>query len=261
MQADIFDGSAIEAALRNSGAETVIDQLTSLPADPANYAEYFPGDRRLRLEGGGTLHRAARRDSIRRYIQQSSGFFLKPQLGVLATEEDSLAVDASPGIAASAQMYAAIERRLEDSGEMQAVGLRYGFFYGPGTWYSPEGAAATHARNRRMPIIGEGSGVWSFIHVEDAVRVTAMALLCPPGIYNIVDDQPSPQSVWLPAFARFVGAPAPPVISMKDAIESGNLDGLYYATRLAGASNAKARTVLSLRPRILEWLAEMKIPS
>ena len=92
---------------------------------------------------------------------------------------------------------------------MDGVVLRYGFFYGQNTWYCPEGAAAGRARRQEIPIIGLGEGVWSFVHIEDAALATVAALTAPPGLYNVVDDDPSPVSRWLPAFSRWVGAPPP----------------------------------------------------
>jgi len=250
---DGFDAAAVEQAVRRSQAEVVIDQLTALPRDPARYAAAFAGDRRLRLEGGGNLHRAARAAGVRRYIQQASGFLLKADTG-LADESAPLATDASAGVAATAQMYADVEARLLDSGEMEGTALRYGFFYGPNTWYSPEGAAADHVRRQETPVIGRGDGVWSFVHIEDAARATVAALSAPPGIYNVVDDDPAPVGRWLPAFARWVGAPPPPQMSESEARAAVGEDAVYYGTKLSGASNAKARRTLAFEPRRLQWL-------
>ncbi len=100
---------------------------------------------------------------------------------------------------------------------MEGIALRYGFFYGPRTWYSPEGACGEQARRGQISIIGKGEGVWSFIHIEDAAHATVLALSAPKGVYHIVDDDPSPVSVWLPAFARWVGAPTPPALSESEA--------------------------------------------
>lgn len=122
---DAFDRAAVEGALCRSQTEIVIDQLTALPKDPSKYAAAFPGDRKLRIEGGGNLHRAAQRCRVSRYIQQASGFFLKAE-SELADESGQLAVDASAGVAAGAQMYAELETRLlNSSGEMEGVLLRY----------------------------------------------------------------------------------------------------------------------------------------
>jgi len=99
------------------------------------------------------------------------------------------------------------------------VALRYGFLYGPKTWYYPAAAAANAVLRQQIPVVGKGEGVSSFVHVDDAAAATVAALTADPGVYNLVDDDPSPQAVWLPAFARFVGAPPPPHISGTQAVE------------------------------------------
>ena len=248
-----FDAPALEEALRRSSAEVVIDELTALPKRPSDLAAAGPGDRKLRLEGGGNLFRAAQAAGVRRYLQQASGFFLKAGSG-LADESESLAVDATPGVAASARTYAELEKRLFSAPAMEGVALRYGFFYGPNTWYDRDGASADDVRRQQTPIIGRGEGVWSWIHIEDAALATVAALTAPAGVYNIVDDDPSPVHVWLPAFARFLGAPAPPHVTEEQARATVGEEPIYYQTRLRGASNRKAKQILNFRPRRLEWL-------
>src|SRR5262245_33383035 len=248
-----FDASAVEQALRYARAEIVIDELTSLPKDPSEMAAAAPGDRKLKIEGGRNLHRAARACGVRRYIQQASGFFLEPGSG-LADESAGLAVNASPRVAQNARAYAELEARVLNAGEMEGVALRYGFFYGPGTWYHPQGASADQARRQEGPVIGDGGGIWSWVQIEDAAVATANVLTAPPGVYNIVDDHPSPLAVWLPAFARFVGALPPPRITEEEARASAGEDAVYYATKLRGASNQKAKKAFGFEPRRLEWL-------
>lgn len=248
-----LDAPFVEQAMRAARAEIVVDQLTSLPRDPAQMAAAAPEDRRLRLEGGGHLHRAAIACGARRYVQQASAFFLEPGPG-LADESAGLAVDASPRVAASARAYAELEARALGTPEIDAVVLRYGFFYGPGTWYQPDGASADQVRRQAIPIIGQGEGVWSWVQIEDAALATANALTAPAGLYNIVDDDPSPVAVWLPAFARFVGAPPPPRVTVDQALASAGEDAVYYGTKLRGASNRKARVTFGFEPRRLEWL-------
>ena len=253
--ANAFDASVVEQALRRSEAEVVIDELTALPKRPADIPKYAPGDRKLRLKGGGNLHRAAKVCGVRRYIQQASGFFLKPGDG-LADESEGLAIDASPGVAAGARMYAELEARTLDSQTMEGVVLRYGFFYGPNTWYHPKGGAADQVRQRQFPIAGRAQGVWSFVHIEDAALATVAALTAEPGVYNIVDDDPSTVSHWLPPFARWVGAPSPSHIPELVARIVAGEDAVYYSTKLRGSSNEKARKMLNFRPRPLQWLRD-----
>lgn len=249
-----FDASAVEETLRRSAAEVVIDELTALPRDPSEMASAAEGDRKLRLEGGGNLLRAAQAAGVRRYIQQSSGFFLRAGQG-LGDESEPLAIDASPRIAASAQTYTQLESRLLNASGIEGVALRYGFFYGPNTWFSPDGASADQVRRRQTPIVGKGEGVWSWIHIDDAAVATVAALTAPAGVYNIVDDDPSPVHTWLPAFARFLGAPQPPHVTEEEARATAGEEAVYYQNKLRGASNRKAKEVLKFRPRRLEWLA------
>jgi len=147
-----------------------------------------------------------------------------------------------------------LEARASATPGIEFVALRYGFFYGLGTWYTREGDMGDQVRQQQVPIIGEGQGVYSFVHIDDAAGATAAALECPPGAYNIVDGNPSPQHVWLTAFARAAGAPAPPRVSEEEGLRTSGPDAVYYATRLRGASHEKARRELGFRPRLLEWI-------
>jgi nucleoside-diphosphate-sugar epimerase len=253
--ANALDAQAIRAAMERARPDTVIEELTSLPKHytPDEMRAAAERDRQVRIEGGGNLYDAARSVGARRYIVQSTGFFYAPGAG-LAAEEDPLAANASPAISGSVRTYMQIEERVVGGKDLQGVALRYGFFYGPGTWFTDDGDIAVQVRERKYPIAGSGQGVWSWIHVEDAAAATAAALDCAPGVYNIVDDDPSPLSVWLPAFAAAVGAPDPPRITEQEALQIAGPDSVYYATQLRGASNARAKSEMGFAPRRLEWL-------
>ena len=251
---DAFDAPAVDAALRRANAEAVIDELTSLPKSQNDMPKYAAGDRKLRIEGGGNLFRAAQANGVRRYLQQSSGFFLKAAAGALADELSPLDVNASPSVAASARTYTELEARLFSADAIEGVALRYGFFYGPKTWYHPGESAADMVMRQQNPVVGKGEGLSSFVHIHDAAIATVALLDAQPGVYNLVDDDPSPQAVWLPAFAKFVGAPAPPRMTEAEVTAIAGEDAVYYATRLSGASNAKAKRILAWKPRRLEWL-------
>jgi 2-alkyl-3-oxoalkanoate reductase len=135
--------------------------------------------------------------------------------------------------------------------------LRYGFFYGPGTWFNPDGDVAEQVRQQRFPIVGSGEGVWSWLHIEDAAIATvAAAERGNSGIYLISNDQPLAVRLWLPALATWLNAPPPPQISVEDALKAGDAVAIYYGTQMRGASNAKARRELSFRPRPLEWIGD-----
>jgi 2-alkyl-3-oxoalkanoate reductase len=252
--ANALDNDAVKAALRASSAEAVIDELTSIPKTSSELPAYAADDRKLRIEGGGNLHRAALACGVRRYIQQSSGFFLDAK-GGLADESSPLAVNASPLIAGYARMYAYLEQRVLES-SIEGVVLRYGFFYGPNTWYHPDGGAADEVRKQQFPVIVGGEAKWSFVHIEDAAHATVAALTADPGKYVVADDDPSPVGVWLPGFASFVSAPPPPFTTAEQARQIAGEDAVYYQTRLSGASKTKAKRELDFTPRRLQWLSE-----
>ncbi|HEY6342734.1 MAG TPA: NAD(P)-dependent oxidoreductase [Bryobacteraceae bacterium] len=255
--ANVLDSHAVDAVLKQVKPEAVIDELTSLPKHytQEEMRAAAERDRRIRLEGGRNLQNAAQAAGARKYIVQSTGFFYAPGPG-LAAESDPLALHASPNVAGSVRIYTQIEERVLGAKGLEGVALRYGFFYGPGTWFHAEGDIAEQVRRGQYPIAGAGQGVWSWVHIEDAAAATVAALECPPGVYNIVDDDPSALSVWLPAFAAAVGAPKPPRISEQEALEAAGPDVVYYATQLRGASNAKAKRELRFAPRHLEWLRQ-----
>jgi 2-alkyl-3-oxoalkanoate reductase len=252
--ADVLDAAAVKAAVGRIRPDVVINELTSLPRHytPTEMKAASERDHKVRVEGNMNLLAALRDAGVRRYLLQSSGFWYEPGAG-LADESVPFISTASPGVEAGARTYLELEARASATPEIEFVALRYGFFYGPGTWYTREGDIGDQLRQQQVPIIGEGEGVSSFVHIEDAAGATAAALECPPGAYNIVDGNPSPQHVWLAAFARAAGAPAPPRLSEEEALRKLGPDAVYYATRLRGASNEKARRELQFRPRPLEW--------
>lgn len=252
---DALDFEAVRKALCDIRPDAVIDELTSLPKryTPEEMRAASGRDRKLRIEGGGNVQKAAEEAGAGRYVIQSTGFFYGPGPS-LATEQDPLAVDAPAGIASSVRTYTEIERRVLSATGLKGVALRYGFFYGPGTYHDPsDGSISQQLRERKYPIIGDGQGIYSFVHVQDAASATVAALEAESGVYNVVDDTPSALAAWLPAFARSIGAPPPPKISEDDALKTAGADSVYYATRLRGASNAKAKKDLGFRPRVLEW--------
>jgi 2-alkyl-3-oxoalkanoate reductase len=254
--ADALDAASVEAAVARVQPQVVINELTSLPKHytPAEMKAAAERDSKVRIEGNVSLLAAIRRAGVRRYLLQSSGFWYATGAG-LADESVPFALDASPGVAASARTYTELEATALRVGSIECVILRYGFFYGPGTWYRKEGDIGEQVRARQLAVIGNGQGVYSFVHIEDAAAATAAAVESTPGIYNVVDDNPSPQRVWLPAFARAAGAPEPPYVTEQAAFSTAGADAVYYATRLRGASNEKAKRVLHFRPRSLEWLS------
>jgi len=259
---DALDAASIRAAIERVRPDAVINELTSLPRHytPAEMKAAAERDGRVRREGHVNLLAGMRESGVRRYVLQSSGFWYAPGPG-LADESSLLAVDASSGVAAGARTYVELESTAFRISEIDCVAMRYGFFYGPGTWYTNAGDMGEQVRRQQVPVIGAGQGVASFVHIEDAASATVTALECAPGAYNIVDDHPIQQRVWLPAFARACGAPEPLQITEQDALATSGADSVYYATRLRGASNEKARHGLNFRPRPLEWLQARTVPA
>ena len=252
---DALDAASLRSAISRVHPDAVINELTSLPRHytPAEMAAAAERDSRVRREGNVNLLAGMRDCGVRRYVLQSSGFWYAPGPG-LADESSRLAVDASPGVAGSARVYVELESTAFQASGIDSVAMRYGFFYGPGTWYAKDADMGEQVRQQQVPIIGAGQGVWSFVHIEDAAFATVAALECAPGVYNIVDDNPREQREWLPAFARYCGAPEPLQVTEQEALTTSGADSVYYATRLRGASNEKARHELNFSPRPLEWL-------
>jgi nucleoside-diphosphate-sugar epimerase len=255
LSGDALDAASVHAAVARGRPDAVINELTSLPRHytPAEMKAAAERDSRVRREGNVNLLAAMRESGVRRYVLQSSGFWYAPGPG-LADESSPMAVDASPGVAASARVYVELESTAFRTSGIDSVAMRYGFFYGPGTWYTKDDDMGEQVRQQQVPIVGAGQGVWSFVHIEDAAFATVAALECAPGAYNIVDGNPTQQRNWLPAFARYCGAPEPPQVTEQEALVTSGPDSVYYATRLRGASNERARHELNFRPRPLEWL-------
>ncbi len=250
---DAFDARAVRDAIEAAAPDVVIDQLTWLPANPADIIKSMPDDTRLHREGGGNLLAAGRELGVKRYILQSRGFFLDAAEGELADETARLRYDAPGVVGESTRVIGAYEDAALGSATLNGIILRYGFFYGPGTWYRPDGAIAEQLRRREAVIAGDGSAVWSFVHIDDAVAATVAALTAEPGIYNVVDDDPLPVSEWLPAFARWADAPEPSRLSVDEALKVAGEELVYYHTKLTGASNGRAKAQLDFAPRALLW--------
>jgi nucleoside-diphosphate-sugar epimerase len=136
----------------------------------------------------------------------------------------------------------------------EGIALRYGWFYGPGTGIAPGGEVPELIRKRKFPLVGDGGAVWSFIHVGDAAEATVAAIEHGRrGVYNVVDDDPSPVAEWLPTLARQLRAKKPlHVPRIVGRLFAGEA-GVVMMTELRGASNAKAKRELAWRPAHASW--------
>jgi nucleoside-diphosphate-sugar epimerase len=254
--ADVFDADAVKAAVSRAQPDILIEQLTALPRTYTRQSLTAAADfnTRIRVVGGANVLAAAQAAGVRRYLRQSIGFWAAPGSG-LANEDTPLAFDASPAVAADARIVTELENRLLGAQNIEGIALRYGFFYGPGTWFNPDGDVARQVRQQQFPIVGNGDGVWSWLHIEDAAIATvAAAERGTPGIYLIANDRPLAVREWLPAFARWLNAPPPPRKSVEDVLRTTGEDAVYYGTRMRGLSNAKAKRELAFQPRPLEWV-------
>lgn len=251
---NVLDRDAVNTSMASVKPDVVIDMLTHLPKEytAESMREAAGLDTKIRLEGGANLQKAAEANGVGRYIVQSCGFWYAPGAG-LADENAHFALDATPGIAAGVKVYSEIEQRVLEADKIDGVALRFGFFYGPGTWFHPKGDVAEQIRKKAFPVIGDGEGVWNFIHIEDAAKAVRSAVYCSPGAYNIINDRPSRMREWLPAFARYLGCDQPLWVSEAEGLKLRGPDAVYYATKLRGASNAKARQAFNFQPRNFEW--------
>jgi nucleoside-diphosphate-sugar epimerase len=251
--ADAFDRDAVTQAVMRAEPEVLIHQLTSLSGftDFKHFDRAFAVTNRLRTEGTDNLLVAARAAGVRRFIAQSyGGWNYERTGGMVKTEEAPL--DPHPP-AAQRESLAAIrhlETAVMGAGELEGVVLRYGGFYGPGTSLSRDGEASELVRKRKFPIVGGGTGMWSFAHIDDAAAATVAAVdRGAPGIYNVADDEPAQVSAWLPALARELGAKPPQRIpTWLGRIVAGEVV-VSMMTQIRGISNAKAKRELEWAPR------------
>lgn len=250
---DVYDHAHLARLVAESEAEVVIQQLTAFgtkTGDP--YAETM----RVRIEGTRSLIAAARAAGARRFIAQSISFACSPSGTGLTNEETPLYLDAPSTMRAFVESVASLERQTMDAKGMSGTVLRYGWFYGPGTSWDPDGFIPRAIREGAYPIVGSGAGTYSFINLRDAAAATVSALASDAaGIYNIVDDSPVQLSDWLPFAARLLGAPPP---EHEDVASARNRIGdirVYYLNEQRGASNAKAKRDLNWQPAFPSWRA------
>lgn len=251
---DVFDYPRLAWAIAEARPDVVIHQLTDLPPafDAKRLAAQYGANNRIRIEGTKNLLAAAREARVRRFVVQSLATWYAPGPG-LKTEEDPLWLDAPEPVAGGVRAVQAMEAAVLGSG-LQAVVLRYGSFYGPGTWYEAGGSIGERVRAGSYPLIGPGNGVSSFLHVEDAASATLAALAEPAsGIYNVADSDPAPAREWLPELAEALGGPKPKRVPLFMARLSGWRGVIDWQHRMAGVSNEKIRRELRWEPRFWSW--------
>jgi nucleoside-diphosphate-sugar epimerase len=251
-----FDCAGLARAVQLSRPDVIVHLLTDIPKaiDPKRYAEQMAGNDLLRREGTRNLIAAARRAGVRRLVAESIAFAYAPVGGPVKEEDDSLDLEAQPPFRATVEAVSDLEEQVLLASGLQGLVLRFGYLYGPGTVYAADGQVAQLVLRRRFPIVGDGEGVYSFLHVEDAAGATVRALSTgTPGIYNVVDDQPATVREWLPVYAAALGAPRPRRVPV---VLARMLSGSFVAglmTEGRGASNRKARVELRWEPTHPTW--------
>jgi len=254
--ADGLNEHALTEAVHHSQPEVVIHEMTALSGkvDFRHFDRWFATTNELRTKGTDILLRAAREVGARRLIVQSySGWPNIREGGAVKTEEDPLDPHPAKWQRESMAAIRHIERTVPAAEGLEGVALRYGGLYGPDTGVTSSQGLDLF-RKRQFPIVGDGAGVWSFVHTADAASATVAAVENgAPGIYNIVDDDPAPASEWIPYLAEVIGAKPPWRIPVwLGRIVAGEVP-VTVMTSIRGSSNAKAKRELGWQPRYPSW--------
>jgi nucleoside-diphosphate-sugar epimerase len=256
--ADLLDPEQVARVVAEAEPEVIIHQLTALNRDfdVKHFDRTFEETNRLRTEATDHLLAAGRAVGVKRFIAQSyTSWPFARTGGPVKTEDDPLDPNPPAAMRESLTAIRHVESAVTGADWTEGIVLRYGGFYGPGTSMSREGGAQLETiRKRRFPVVGDGGGIWSFVHIEDAADATVAAVTRGRrGIYNIVDDDPAPVAEWLPAAASAVGAPAPwHVPRWLGRIAAGEA-GVVMMTEMRGASNEKAKRELGWKPKHPSW--------
>lgn len=252
---DALDRDAVHRAVDAAVPEVVIHQLTALPNSFTKLRRGFEPTNRLRREGTRHLVDAAIAAGARRVIAESIAFLYSPDRPGLADEREPISTDAPPPYGTMIAALSELERTVTGTPGIEGIVLRYGTLYGPGTWYGPDGDLTQRLRARRMPVIGSGAGVTSFLHVDDAATATTRALNhgTPGGIYNVTDNEPVPFHELLPTLAELLGAKPPLYLPAWLARPLAGSAGIAVMTRQRGAANNRAKHELGWQPSYPTW--------
>ncbi|MPZ89542.1 MAG: NAD-dependent epimerase/dehydratase family protein, partial [Nitriliruptorales bacterium] len=239
---DVQDLVALGAAVAQAEPEAVIHQLTALTGsmDIRNLDRSFATTNALRTAGTDQLLAAAVKVGARRFIAQSFTGWTNPRSGgPVKSENDPLDPTPEPRARQTLAAIAHLERTVTEATGIDGLALRYGLFYGPGTGMAAGGQLLELVANRKLPIVGGGTGIWSWVHVDDAATATVAAVeRGAPGVYNIVDDDPAPVSEWLPYLADAIGAMPPRKVPAWLVRPLLGAPGISAMTKIRGSSNA-----------------------
>jgi len=253
---DALDADQVAAAVAQARPDAIVHELTAIETfDLRHFDRSFAMTNRLRTEGTDHLLSAGRAVEVQRFVIQSFTSWPYARTGgPVKTEEDPLDPTPAAEMRESLDAIRHLETAVVGADWTEGIVLRYGGFYGPGTSMAPGGEQFEALRKRKFPVVGNGAGVWSFVHIADAAEATVAALeRGTRGIYNVVDDEPAPVAEWLPAMAQAIGAPKPwHVPAFVGRLVAGE-PGIVMMTEIRGASNAKAKRELGWEPRHPSW--------
>ncbi len=262
--ADALDPDAVAQAVASAAPEVIVHELTALSGKmsirDARHPERFNGaimTNRLRTEATDHLLAAGRAAGAQRFVAQSFGAFRWARTGgPVLSEADPLDPDPPASLRGVVEGILYLERAVTTIEWGEGLALRYGGFYGPGTSVSlaRDAVMAAPIRKRQFPIVGDGGGVWSHVHIDDAATATAAAVeQGPPGVYYIVDDEPAPVREWLPVLASALGAKPPRRVPRWLGRLAGGEAAAIMMTEARGASNAKAKRELGWQLGYPSW--------
>jgi nucleoside-diphosphate-sugar epimerase len=253
--ADALDPEQVARAVAESRPDVVVHELTSIGAmDLRHFDRAFAGTNRLRTEGTDHLLSAARAAGVRRFVAQSFFAGYDRVGGPVKTETDPFGTRPPAGMDQTVAAIRHVEDAVLAASWTEGLVLRYGGFYGPHTSLGPDGEQTAAVRSRKFPVVGDGGGVWSFIHIADAADATVAAVeRGAAGVYNVVDDEPASVATWLPVLAEALGARAPMRVPRLVGRLLAGETGTVMMTELRGASNAKARRELGWVPEHATW--------
>jgi nucleoside-diphosphate-sugar epimerase len=250
---DGLDEPAVAEAVAMAEPDVIIHEMTAIPPSFSmrTFDRTFAVTNELRTRGLDHLLAAAEASGVGRVIAQSyAGWPNARTGGPVKAEEDPLEPDPPADQRATIKAIRYLEETVTGASGITGLALRYGSLYGPGT----TDQVIAMIRKRRFPLVGDGAGVWSFLHVEDAATATVAAVQRgAAGVYNIVDDEPAPVSEWLPAAAAIVGAKPPLRLPVWLARPIAGDVGVSVMTQIRGSSNAKAKRELGWQPRWPSW--------
>jgi 2-alkyl-3-oxoalkanoate reductase len=251
---DAFDAERLRDAVGAAAPEAVVHMLTAMPAKIDPKGRLLKETSRLRRDGTRNLLAAAAAAGARRVVAESVAFMYVSEGSWVKGEEEPRSAAAPGPLGEAADAIADLERQVLEPADLEGVVLRFGWLYGPGTYYERGGALAEDVRKRRSPIVGAGTGTFSFVHVDDAASATLAAVeRGAPGAYNVVDDEPAPMRVWMPAYAEALGAKPPRRVPVWLGRLVAGSAAAGLALELRGASNAKAKRELDWQPAHPSW--------